>query len=492
MNIAVRDTPKPRKPRKRQAIDNAFLPAALEILETPASPIRAAVIWFICILSSATLVWGYFGTFDIVSTAQGKIQPTGRVKIIQALEMGKTTAVPVANGSKVKAGDVLVELDATELRSDEDAAAVGLQGYQGEIVRRDAVLAVANAWRGQGIWNGDRTVSEQALPFAEGTPETVRRREQQIYAADLSQLNASLDNLAAQRQQHQATINRLDGAIAAHRILIATLAERVVMRSTLLTIEAGSKAGVLDATETQQKEESDLAEQIGQLEEAKAAFVVATSEGEKTFNAFIADNVEREGEASRQVDQLRQQLVKAGNRRRSMTITSPIDGTVQTSAITTIGQVVTAGTELMRVVPSGTSLEIEAYIPNSDIGFVSVGQIAVIKVEAFPFTRYGIISGRVTGVGTDAIPEPDAQTLEGQPVKPLQSVIPVGNVQRVQNLVFPVTIKPDVSTINVDGKVLPLSPGMAATVEIKTGKRRILEYLFSPLAEISSEAMGER
>jgi hemolysin D len=154
--------------------------------------------------------------------------------------------------------------------------------------------------------------------------------------------------------------------------------------------------------------------------------------------------------------------------------------------------VVTAGTELMRVVPKGASLEIEAYIPNSDIGFVSVGDDAVIKVEAFPFTRYGIISGRVTEVGTDAIPAPDAQSLEGQPAKVLQSFIPIGNVQRVQDLVFPVTIRPDVSTINVDGKILPLSSGMATTVEIKTGERRILEYLFSPLAEITSEAMQER
>ncbi|TQX84260.1 MULTISPECIES: HlyD family efflux transporter periplasmic adaptor subunit [Rhizobium] len=200
----------------------------------------------------------------------------------------------------------------------------------------------------------------------------------------------------------------------------------------------------------------------------------------------------KEGDASRQVDQLEQQLVKAETRREAMTIKSPIDGVVQTSAITTIGQVVSAGTELMRVVPKGAALEIEAYIPNSDIGFVSVGQEAVIKVEAFPFTRYGIISGHVTEVGTDAIPEPDAQALEGQPAKELQSLIPIGNVQRVQNLVFPVTIRPDVSTINVDGKTLPLSSGMATTVEIKTGKRRILEYLFSPLAAITSEAMQER
>lgn len=108
-----------------------------------------------------------------------------------------------------------------------------------------------------------------------------------------------------------------------------------------------------------------------------------------------------------------------------MTIKSPINGTVQTSAITTVGQGGMAGSEPMRVVPENAALEIEAYLPNQDIGFVAPGQLAVIKVQAFPFTRYGVIEGKVTRVATDAIPEPDAQQLERQPDKQLQSSIPI-------------------------------------------------------------------
>jgi hemolysin D len=492
MNGAVRPPKAKTASLKRQPVDNAFLPAALEILETPASPTRAASIWFICALATATLAWTYFGTFDIVSTAQGKIQPTGRTKVIQALEMGKTTSVPVQNGSPVKTGDILVQLDPTELQSDEDAARSSLVSYQSEVARRRAVLDVAQTWQGEGIWNAGRVIPTTPLAFDDDVSNAVRSREQRIFTADLSQLDTSLENVAAQRRQQQAAVNRLTGAIAAHRTLIATLADRVTMRSSLINSAAGSRSGLIDAREVQQKEESDLAEQIGELEEARAAFATQTSEGNKTLQAFIADNVEREGEAARQAEQSRQQLVKAASRRQSMTIRSPIDGVVQNSAITAIGQVVNAGTELMRVVPRDSSIEIEAYLPNSDVGFVSVGQETVIKVEAFPFTRFGVISGHVTAVATDAIPQPDADTREGQPTKGIDSIIPIGNVQRVQNLVFPVTVKPDVSTIKVDGKTLPLSAGMAATVEVKTGNRRILEYLFSPLAEVTSEAMQER
>jgi hemolysin D len=145
----------------------------------------------------------------------------------------------------------------------------------------------------------------------------------------------------------------------------------------------------------------------------------------------------------------------------------------------------------MRIVPDDGGLEIESYVQNKDIGFIHVDQTAVVKIESFPFIRYGSIDARVTRVAHDAIPEPDAQNLEGNPAKTPKSSYFAG-AQRTQNLVFPVTLKADRQVMNVDGLDVPLSPGMAVTVEIKTGKRRILEYLFSPLVETASRAMKER
>ncbi|NTI78409.1 HlyD family type I secretion periplasmic adaptor subunit [Rhizobium rhizogenes] len=492
MNQVVKPPKRPGKPQRRTRTENEFLPAALEILETPASPIRTAFIWFIAVVVAATLIWSYLGTFDIVSTAQGKIQPTGRVKVIQSIEVGKTRSIPVTNGSHVKAGDIVVQLDDTELKSDEEAISVNLQAYRGEMVRRKAVLATVEQWRDEGIWTTAKTISEAPLAFADGTPVSIRDREQSIYRADLSQLASSLTNLAAQHTQQQATVARLQQTMTAQKRLVDTLNERVAIRSTLVDQAAGSKSGVIDAQETSQKEEATLAEETGQLEEAKASLSVTSSDGEKTVQTFVADNVQKAGDASRQADELDRQLVKARNRREAMTIATPIDGTVQSSSINTVGQVVTTGVELMRIVPDNSALEIEAYLPNSDIGFVSIGQTAVVKVEAFPFTRYGVIHGRVTAVATDAIPEPDANQLEGDPTKQLQATVPTTNAQRVQNLVFPVTIKLDTSTMTVDGHSVTLSAGMAATAEIRTGKRRILEYLFSPIVEVTSQSMQER
>ncbi|GGB10584.1 HlyD family type I secretion periplasmic adaptor subunit [Brucella endophytica] len=480
--------------RRHNRKDNEFLPAALEIMETPASPIRIAILWFICLLAAGALLWAWLGTFDIVATAQGKVQPAGRVKIIQSLEAGRAKSVPVSNGMSVKAGDVLVEIDDAEIGTEENAARSSLQAFQAEVARRGAVLAVIAAWQKQ----EDRRLRADILQnsgrspnFAEDIPGAIRSREENILRADLAQLASALNNLDAQRRQRQAEIDSLDQAITAQASLVKTLEERVNMRSALVKSSAGTRAQVIDALQEQQEAAATLAAQKGQQDIARAALQVAISEADKLVNAVIAENAAKLSEAGRRVDELQQQLIKAKKRRELMTIRSPIDGSVQLSGITTVGQVVTAGTELMRVVPEGTLLEIEAYVPNRDIGFVAAGQPAVIKVEAYPFTRFGIIEGRVERVATDAIPEPDAQQLESAAAKEPQSIVPTGNAQRMQNLVFPISVRPDQATIDVNGKVMPLTPGMAVTVEVKTGKRRILEYLFSPLVEITSEAMRE-
>ncbi|WP_266064291.1 HlyD family type I secretion periplasmic adaptor subunit [Brucella intermedia] len=496
MNVELR--PNRNKPdnqpkasaRNRQ--DMEFLPAALEILETPASPVRMAFLWFICALAAAALTWGWFGKFDIVATAQGKIQPAGRVKIIESLESGKTKVVAVRNGDVVKAGDVLVALDDTEIIADETAKLGTLNALRAEIIRRTALLSVLDEWKAHGIWNRYERAVIPSLSFHDDIPANLRQREQAVFGADLRGIIASFDSLSAQRLQRQAEIDGLKEAIKAQAALVETLNERVTMRSKLVQSSSGSRAQVIDAMQEHQEADSALADKKAQLKTAEAALDVATTEGTKLLETVAAENASKKLEAERNSDELEQEVIKARKRRELMTITSPIDGTVQLSSITTVGQVVAPNTELMRVVPADARLEIEAFLPNKDIGFVEVGQPAIIKVEAYPFTRFGILEGHVIRVSADAIPEPDAQQMESTITQNARSTIPTGNVPRVQNLVFPVTIGFNATTLMVEGRPMPVAPGMSVTVEIKTGQRRILEYLFSPLTQIASEAMGER
>ena len=197
-------------------------------------------------------------------------------------------------------------------------------------------------------------------------------------------------------------------------------------------------------------------------------------------------------EAQRQADDLAQKLAKAQLKSGRLALTTPIDGYVMSLSATTIGQVVSSAEEIARVIPEDTRLEIEAYLPNQDIGFVHKGQNAVVKVDAFPFTRYGVINARVVRVAHDAIADPDAQAAEADASRANKTSKMFAAAQRMQNLVFPVTLELDKNALTIDGEEVALTPGMSVSVEIATGRRRLLEYLISPVAETASNAFKDR
>ena len=462
--------------------DREFLAPALEILETPASPVHLAFLWIICALVVVGLAWAYFGRIDIIASAQGKFQPTGRVKVIEPVETGRVAAIRATNGSSVAEGDILVELDRSAAAADLGAAKDALASARAETLRRQAALAGAKA----------RAFSPPpAIEWPGDIAPALREREDRVLAADLGQLGATLASFDAQRAQKTAERRMLLQTIATQKNLVATLQQRVDMRTKLVESQSGAKAAVIDATEILQYQLTQLATQEQQLASLSAGLDVIARDSEKAVETFLSDDAQKLDDAERHVEDARERLSKAEAAVDHLTLRAPIAGRVQSSVIANVGQVVTSGQEVMRVVPQDSKLEIEAYVLNRDFGFVSVGQEAVVKIESFPFTRYGSIKAHVTRIAKDAIPAPDASANEGDPARPARGDGYAGG-ERTQNLVFAVELEPNVSTMLVDGVERPLTPGMAVAVELKTGSRRLLEYLFSPLIEVASRAMRER
>lgn len=462
--------------------DHEFLPAALEILETPLSPIGSRMILALCGFTLAAVSWAYFGKVDVIATAQGKVQVIGLTKTIQPLEAGKVLKVNVRNGQSVGAGDVLVALDAGEAQADMATLRGDLLARNAEISRRRVAIDLATR----------RQLAEVRPPaFLPGTGIEVQERETRVLTDDIAHLASVVRSLEAQSAQKAADVSRLRSTIEAEEKLVTTLKQRVDMRSDLQNHNAAPKAAVIDAQEILQTQLTYLAGLRGQLIEAQAEILTTRHEIDKTLAADVADNSEKLAEASRGADEDIRKLVKAAVRVNNMVLTSPVDGTVQGLAVTTVGQVVSSGEQIMQVVPSKAALEIEAYLPNADSGFVKSGQAATVKVESFPFTSYGTLEAHVTRVAADAIPQAEASEREengaatGRRAK-------FGGAQRIQNLVYPVSLTLDRASIPIAGVDVPLTPGMAVTVEVKTGSRRILSFLFSPLIETFSTAMRER
>ena len=163
---------------------------------------------------------------------------------------------------------------------------------------------------------------------------------------------------------------------------------------------------------------------------------------------------------------------------------------MQQLAVHTVGGVVTAAQALLVVVPADATIEIEAMVANSDIGFVHEGDEAEVKIDTFNFTKYGLLRARVTSISRDAISRDKAQPHNGSSPKPSDAATtsePAG-----QDLVYAAHIALDQTRMLIDGHMTDLEPGMAVTTEIKTGRRRIIEYLLSPLLRYKEEALRER
>jgi hemolysin D len=209
----------------------------------------------------------------------------------------------------------------------------------------------------------------------------------------------------------------------------------------------------------------------------------------KTIAEYERSQFDGLAKAQQKASGLRQDIIKAEQRRSLQRLTAPVDGIVQQLAIHTIGGVVTPAQTLMLVVPAESRLEIEAMISNRDIGFVSAGQEAAIKIDTFNFTRYGLLHGTILSLSQDAIARdkpgdragdkaPGAETTSSEP--------------RGQELLYSARISLDRTQLEIENKSVNLSPGMAVTAEIKTGGRRIISYLLSPLTRYQHDSLRER
>jgi hemolysin D len=484
-------TPPTQKPAPAPRITGAdleFLPAALEILETPPAPKRVAVMLTICAFAAAALAWSFFGKLDIHATAWGKIEASGRSKLIQPLEPGKVAAIAVSDGAQVKAGDLLVALDDAEAKADAAATAEARDAARAEALRRRASVETARRLASAPAQGEAQTA---APVFDASIPERLRTRELAVFEADRAFLRDSVANLASQAQQREATIAKLEESINWQTSAIATSKERVGVRETSVKLNVGTKINLFDAQESLQRSQSQIASDRGQIAENRAAIAELGTQRARLISQFVADNEAKAAEAERKAAEAAQQAAKAQAKLARTRLVAPIDGVVLQLAVTTIGQVVSTGQQLMTIAPVDGALQVEVFVSNLDIGFVHVGQKAEVKVDAFPFTRFGVAHATVTRIAPDAIDEQEAKRRQSNVAVAAQAA-PSSAPGQMNAFVFPVTLTLDKRTLDVYGRPTALAPGMTVTAEIKTDQRRVIDYLLSPLAKVSAEALRER
>lgn len=473
---AVRRVVPFRPATRRRREDLAFLPAALEIVETPPSPIGRAIAASIILLFCAALVWAGWGAIDIVASATGKIVPSDRSKVVQPFETGVVRSIRVQDGQAVRAGDVLIELDPTANEAERDHLRIDLLAERLNIARLRAALA-----------DGEDPAAGFKAP-ADADPELIATQRQLL----LNQVTEHRAKVAAlSRQQAQKEAEHATTAATIHKLetIIPVIQSRVDIRKTLVEKELGSKLNYFEVMQLLVEQQEELSVQSSHLRETEAAIAAireTRGQAEAEYRHTLSDELAK---AEQKANGLAKDLIKAEQKTRLQVLTAPVDGVVQQLAVHTVGGVVTPAQPLLMVVPSDSRLEIEALVSNSDIGFVRAGQQAEIKIDTFNFTRYGLLHGTVLTVSPDAVirdrrqDRPSDRRLGAQN----ESSEPKG-----QELNYSARISLDRTAMQIDDRTVNLSPGMATTVEIKTGSRRILSYLLSPLLRYRQETLRER
>ncbi|MDR6661797.1 HlyD family type I secretion periplasmic adaptor subunit [Tardiphaga sp. 37S4] len=466
------------KPRDQasQVHELAFLPAALEIVETPPSPIGRAVAYTIASIFTFALIWATFGTVDIVATAPGKFVPSGRTKSIQPLEAGVIRAISVTDGQAVRSGDPLIAFDATMSTAELGHLKSDLLGSELDVARLKAALNKA-----LNPLTAFAPPDHAPLALVE-----MHRRFLISQTAEQAAKLATINGQIAQKEAERATSKALSEKL---RAVLNPLQQRVEIREQLFQKGLGSKINYLTELQDLVTQRQELTVQDSRHSEAEAAIAVLVEMRTKAVAEYERSLFEELAKAEQKVAGLTQDVIKAERRTALQTLTAPIDGTVQQLAVHTVGGVATPAQTLMLIVPEDSRLEIEANISNRDIGFVEPGQDVAIKVDTFNFTRYGLLSGKILSISKDAITrnKPPARGVDSSPATDTASSEPAG-----QELVYSARISVDRKQMDVENRTVDLSAGMAVTAEINIGSRRIISYIMSPLLRYKQESLRER
>ncbi|RBH52711.1 MULTISPECIES: HlyD family type I secretion periplasmic adaptor subunit [Pseudomonas] len=435
-----------------------FLPAALALQDQPVHPAPRYIQWTIMLFAVLALLWAILGEIDVVATATGKIVASGKSKTIQPSEVAVVKSIRVHDGQLVKAGDVLVELDTSMTGADIKRLKSDLLAAEVDSARATALIESIRTGKEPGSLAGH---IPQAAPEQEMAAQRWLQGQYQELRSSLEQIDAEVEQRSAEIQSTRATLASLQKTLPIARRLAEDYQQ-------LLEQQYVPRHAYLEKQQALLDQERDMAVQQSRLAEVSAS----KKEAERRRQVLLAQTrrtmLDLQQQSEQKAASLVQELNKAEQRDHLMSLTAPVDGTVQQLAVHTIGGVVTAAQPLMVIAPNDQPVEVEAMLENKDVGFVRAGQEATVKVETFTFTKYGTVEGEIVSVSNDAIEDEKRGPIYSSRVRLLKDFVMVH-----------------------DQKVA-LSPGMSVTVEVKTDRRKVIDYFLSPLQQYTDESLRER
>ncbi|GJL84179.1 MAG: HlyD family type I secretion periplasmic adaptor subunit [marine bacterium B5-7] len=448
-----------------------FEAAIVSALQTPPTRMTRIVSILIILLVLLATIFLYYAKIDIVVTARGEIIPSGKVKLIQAAENGIVRAVHVRDGDSVLAGDILLDLDSTDASADLES--IKSQRQRALLVgwRLRSEIENLNFMNGVSRRTDNKDIEQSGKTIAEPDVTSVS------LAAERRRLRANMLAFQEEMARYSSDLERAKVAVAVSRRQIEILQLKSKQAGETLDkkkfqAEKGiiPRQEVIEATYALEASAKELEMYVERVREEEGKLAVVRD----TMNAAMSERqrllLEQLGEVEEEIQNIDREIIKSEQHLKRQVVTAPIDGVVQELAIHTIRAVVERGDVLMVIVPRDIGIEMEARIPNKDVGFVAPSQRARIKIDAFEFTRYGALDGELAWVAGDAV------------------------VNRDEGRIYPANIKFESTVLpnRVGAREARITPGMQATADIVIGERRLIEYFIAPLLRYRDESLRER
>lgn len=420
-----------------------FKPLLIEIEDKPLNPLGRIILYLVLAIMVFATAWLILAKVDVVVSAQGKVIPSGEIKILKPLESGVVSKIFVKESDRVKKGDILIQIDPTvtdaSLSSKQDDLAV----IDSDIFLLEALINESN-------------LSKDQLNKLNSSQLSLYNSQKQILASTYESNKAKLNSAKLDIKANESEVNRLS-------LLLGKEEEAKTRLQKVLDLIAKKDYEEVSKNIINLKEQKDIA--LYRLKESNKKLEEIIEENEKAIKTIKSSWIETYLNKEKEKRELSAQINAILFSNKIQQIKSPVDGFVGKLLIHTKGGVVSPNDNLISIVPSDAPLIIKANVLNKDIGFLKLGQEVAVKIDTFSSQKYGLLHGNIIEISKDAIED-----------------------ERL-GLIYEIKIKPKNLDIRVDGKIKQLEIGMSVIAEVKTGKRRVIELFIYPIIKYMEEGL---
>ena len=423
-----------------------FKPVIIEIEDTPQNPLGRTILYIVLSLIIFTFLWLFLAKIDIVVSSQGKVIPNGEIKILKPLESGVVSKILVKEGDKVLKGDTLMSIDPS-------VTTVNLQTKENELNNLNMSIIRLKAL------GNESNLTNEELNLLSNSELNLFLNQKNSYDNSINQYKFSIEELSFNIESSKDEIIRLNNLLNKNK-------------NRLNRLEKVKDIISLKEYDELQKEVYDLTSKLNIAKNNKTAAINklnATKEELEVFKQnskgkFLDELITKQKEANLIKAEINAYLFQS----KQQLIKSPVDGYVGKLLVNTESGVVNSGEALITIIPANEPLIIKATTLNKDIGFLKEGQKVAIKIDTFNFQKYGKLDGELIHIANDAIEDEKL------------------------GIVYEIKVKPLKTTLNIDGEIKNIEPGMSVIAEVKVGKRRVIELFIYPIIKYLDEGLSVR